>query len=139
MCDYSLHNVASRSAKVGDKLVTTCFTNSMTRGFAAAGEPNISVCLPPGTELAFEAEVEYEAAIGLLPNKKIGESVARFRYVDNGYPYTHRDALEFPGGKIVLLTRLCEGQHATVLQLPAIPHAEPAHEAAKDPTEQALV
>jgi hypothetical protein len=26
---------------------------------------------------------------------------------------------EFPDGEIVLLTRLCEGQHATVLQLPA--------------------
>ena len=92
----------------------------MTRGFAAIGEPNVSVCLPPGTELAFETDVKYEAAIGFLPKKKLGESVARFRYVDNG-PYAHRDALEFPSGKIVLLTRLCEGQHATVLQLPAIP------------------
>lgn len=138
MCDYSLQNVAARPASVGDKLVSTRFSNSMTRGFAAVGEPNVSVCLLPGTELAFEADVEYEAAIGLLPNKKLGESVARFRYVDNG-PYAHRDALEFPGGKIVLLTRLCEGQRATVLQLPAIPHAEHAHEAATKPTEQALV
>ncbi len=31
------------------------------------------------------------------------------------------DALEFPGGQIVLLTRLCEGQRAKVLQLPASP------------------
>ena len=28
-------------------------------------------------------------------------------------------ALEFPDGETVLLTQLCEGQHATVLQLPA--------------------
>jgi hypothetical protein len=28
--------------------------------------------------------------------------------------------LELPSGQIVLLTRLCEGQHATVLQLPAV-------------------
>ena len=126
MCDYSLHNVAARPAKVGDKLVSTRFTNSMTRGFAAVGEPNVSVCLPPGTELAFETDVKYEAAIGFLPKKKLGESVARFRYVDNG-PYAHRDALEFPSGRIVLLTRLCEGQHATVLQLPAMPHIEHAH------------
>jgi hypothetical protein len=27
MCDYSLHNVASRPAKVGDKLVTTQFAS----------------------------------------------------------------------------------------------------------------
>ena len=134
MCDYSLHNVAARPAKVGDKLVSTRFTNSMTRGFAAVGEPNVSVCLPPGTELAFEADVEYEAAMAFFPKKKLGESVARFRYVGNG-SHAHRDALEFPSGKIVLLTRLCEGQHATVLQLPAMPHIEHAH--AND--EQALV
>ena len=126
MCDYSLHNVAARPAKVGDKLVSTRFPNSITRGFAAIGEPNVSVCLPPGTELAFEADVKYEAAIAFLPKKKLGENVARFRYVDNGSPHAHRDALEFPSGKIVLLTRLCEGQHATVLQLPAMPHIERA-------------
>ena len=125
MCDYSLHNVAARPAKVGDKLVSTRFPNSITRGFAAIGEPNVSVCLPPGTELAFEADVKYEVAIAFLP--KVGDSVARFRYVDNGYPHAHRDALEFPSGKIVLLTRLCEGQHATVLQLPAIPHTKHTH------------
>ena len=33
------------------------------------------------------------------------------------------DALEFPNGEIMLVTRLCEGQHATVLQLPASPHS----------------
>ena len=74
MCDYSLHTVAARPAKVGDKLVSTRFPNSITRGFAAIGEPNVSVCLSPGTELAFEAEVKYEAAIALLPKKKLGES-----------------------------------------------------------------
>jgi hypothetical protein len=35
----------------------------------------------------------------------------------------HHDALEFPNGKIILLARLYEGQHATVLQLPASPRA----------------
>ena len=125
MCDYSLHNVAARPAKVGDKLVSTRFPNSITRGFAAIGEPNVSVCLPPGTELAFEADVKYEAVIALLPKKTLGERLARFRYVGDGL-YSHRDALEFPSGKIVLLTRLCEGQHATVLQLPAMPHIEHA-------------
>jgi hypothetical protein len=133
MCDYSLHNVAARPAKVGDKLVSTRFPNSITSGFAAIGEPNVSVCLPPGTELAFQAEVKYEAS-SFLPKKKLGETVARFRYVGNGL-YSHRDALEFPSGQIVLLTRLCDGQHATVLQLPAMPDVE--HAPAND--EQALV
>ena len=35
--------------------------------------------------------------------------------------WTHHDALEFPDGKMVLLSHLLEGQEATVLQLPAQP------------------
>ena len=60
MCDYSLDLVASRAAKVGDELVTTKFNNSITRGFAAIGEPNLAVCLLPGTEVAFEKEVSFD-------------------------------------------------------------------------------
>jgi hypothetical protein len=41
---------------------------------------------------------------------------------------THHDALEFPDGQVVLLSRLCEGQRATVLQLPAAARAEAAKE-----------
>jgi hypothetical protein len=119
MCDYSLDLVASRPAKVGDKLVTTEFPASMTRGFAAIGEPNVAVCLLPGTEIAFENEVEYERFFVLLTNIKLGTKVARFRQINVGKPRVHHDALEFPDGETVLLTRLCEGQHATVLQLPA--------------------
>ena len=55
MCDYSLDLVASRPAKVGDELVTTQFKNSITPGFAAIGEPNVAVCLLPGTEVATSA------------------------------------------------------------------------------------
>jgi hypothetical protein len=133
MCDYSLQFVASRPAKVGDKLVSTKFSNSITGGFAAVGEPNVAVCLLPGTEVAFEKEVEYENALGFFPNlkpgKKFEEKVARFRQVKKEEPHVHHDALEFPDGQIVLLTRLCEGQHATVLQLPAAPRtAEEAEE-----------
>jgi hypothetical protein len=53
MCDYSLHHVASRPAKIEDKLVVTKFDNSITRGFAAVGELHVAVCLLPGTEIAF--------------------------------------------------------------------------------------
>ena len=119
MCDYSLEYVANRPAKVGDKLVTTKFTNSITRGFTEVGEPNVAVCLMPGTELAFENEVECVQALGLLPSRKIRERVARFREVNRENMHEHHDALEFPNGQIVLLTRLVEGQVATVLQLPA--------------------
>jgi hypothetical protein len=120
MCDYSLNYVASRPAKVGDRLISTRFRNSITRGFAAIGEPHVAVCLLPGTELAFENEVEYDPALGFfLRNGKVRQKVAQFRKVNNEQPHAHHDALEFPDGQIVLLTRLCEGQHATVLQLPA--------------------
>src|SRR5215475_15886121 len=50
---------------------------------------------------------------------KLGKKVAQFRQINMGKPCVHHDALEFPDGEIVLLTRMCEGQHATVLQLPA--------------------
>jgi len=116
MCDYSLDFVASRPAKVGDKLVSTQFRNSITRGFASVEEPGIAVCLLPGTEIAFEKDVEYELLFrsGLILGK-----VARFRRVNPSNPHSHHDALEFPDGQIVLLTRLRPGQFATVLQLPA--------------------
>jgi hypothetical protein len=120
MCDYSLHLLTSRPAKVGDKLVTTKFVNSITRGFATVEEPTVAVCLLPGTEVAFEKDI-IEYRLTLLPNRKIREKVARFRQVDIDNPNTHHDALEFPNGQIVLLNRLCEGQHVTVLQLPASP------------------
>jgi hypothetical protein len=132
MCDYSLHLVASRPAKVGDALVTTKFQNSMTRGFAAIGEPNVAVCLLPGTEVAFEKEVvQCKRFFAFLPNMKLGKKVARFRRINMGNPNVHHDALEFPDGETVLLTRLCEGQHATVLQLPASPRAVNAPERQK--------
>ena len=128
MCDYSLHSVATRPAKVGDKLVTTQFVNCLTRGFCGIEEPNVAVCLLPGTEVAFENEIEFEGGYGIFRHwkreRKPGGTVARFRQVDVGKPHVHHDALEFADGKIVLLTRIIEGQQATVLQLPATPQRQ---------------
>ena len=124
MCDYSLHGVSSRPAKVGDKLVTTQFWNTSTRGFSAADEPRVAVCLPPGTEVAFENKIERHLTgfqLFLRRTKVLPHRVARFRQVNMDNPCTHHDALEFPGGQIVLLTHLRAGQQATVLQLPAQP------------------
>ena len=104
MCDYSLHDVASRPAKVGDKLVSTQFPNAITRGFADPAEPRVAVCLMPGTEVAFEKEVECDASFRFLPTRKSTHKVARFRQVNLNRPAAHHDALEFPDGKIVLVT-----------------------------------
>ncbi len=124
MCDYSLHLVASRPAKIGDKLVTTKFNNTLTGGFAGVQEPTVAVCLLPGTEVAFEREVECENIFKVFRSQKIiRQKVARFRQINLEEPNVHHDALEFPDGQVVKLTRLCEGQHATVLQLPASPRA----------------
>jgi hypothetical protein len=137
MCDYSLHAVASRPAKVGDKLITAKFRNTTTGGFCPIGEPGIAVCLVPGAEVAFEDQVKRES-IGFLftifkrHSKAILHKVARFRHVNIEKPSTHHDALEFPDGQIVLLTDLRAGQRATVLQLPVQGKARIGIEAANN-------
>ena len=122
MCDYSLIDVRSRPAKVGDKLITHDFRTG-TRGFAAAENAGVAVCVLPGTELAFSSPVtltDYRFVVGWKV-EILGHATAIFRQVNKNKPMTHHDALEFPDGRIVLLTRLSEGQEATVLQLPAQP------------------
>ena len=119
MCDYSLHFIASRPAKVGDKLVSTSFPDTSTRGFAAVGDRSVAVCLLPGTELSFEKEIRCER---LIFSWRPGHKVAKFQQVNKGQLHLHHDALEFPDGKVVLLTQLDEDQYATVLQLPALLH-----------------
>ena len=123
MCDYSLQSTMSRPAKVGDKLTTHDF-GSGTRGFAAAEDAAVAVCVLPGTELAFSSAVTVITDLRFFASWKVrtlGHATAIFRQVNKTEPMKHHDALEFPDGRIVLLTRLSEGQEATVLQLPAQP------------------
>ena len=126
MCDYSLHTVRTRPAKVGEKLVTHNFGTG-TRGFAASEDCSVAVCVLPGTELGFETSVKYQTTLIFRANT--GHTVAIFRQINNGAPHTNHDALEFPDGEIVLLTRLCEGQRATVLTLPTQPKSVNAAQA----------
>jgi hypothetical protein len=122
MCDYSLESVRSRSAKVGDKLTTREFGTG-TRGFAAAEDVRVAVCVLPGTELAFASTLKLTDFRFVIRWKveTLSHATAIFRQVNKNEPCKHHDALEFPDGRIVLLTQLCEGQEATVLQLPAQP------------------
>ena len=121
MCDFSLQSVRSRPAKVGDRLVTRDFGTG-TRGFAAADDLGLAVCVMSGTELAFAGEVAC-LPTGLLgwKTKTINHRTAIFRQVNKDKSAAHHDALEFPDGRTVLPTLLCEGPAATVLQLPAQP------------------
>jgi hypothetical protein len=126
MCDYSLHAVATRPAEVAETLVSTQFPRTTTRGFASPDDPRVAVCLRPGTELAFEKDVQTD---GIIFRRKVGDRLARFRQIELDKPHQHHDALEFSNGTIVLLTDLVAGQRATVLQLPAMPVEEiPEHQ-----------
>jgi hypothetical protein len=117
MCDYSLQNVRTRPAKVGDKLITSEFLHSLTRGFASPEDLSVAVCVLPGTELSFSRNVR-QSGIWLWYKKAIKHTTAIFRQVNQANPRAHHDALEFPDGEIVLLTQLEAGQEAAVLQLP---------------------
>jgi hypothetical protein len=123
MCDYSLQSVKSRPAKVGDKLTTRDFGTG-TRGFAAAEDANMAVCVMPGTELSFADEIRCVSHLFAWRGKRLKHKTAIFRQVNKGRISTHHDALEFPDGLVVLLTSLCEGQRAVVLQLPVEPRTE---------------
>ena len=129
MCDYSLHSVKSRPAKVGDKLTTRDFGTG-TRGFAASENANVAVCVLPGTELSFVDDVRCQST-GLLVwrDRVVNHKTAIFRQLNKERAATHHDALEFPDGQIVLLKSLSEGQQATVLQLPAEPKTAAESEA----------
>ena len=104
MCDFSLHSIKSRPAKVGDKLTTRDFGTG-TRGFAASEDATMAVCVLPGTELAFAHEVE-RLPTRLWPwhDGAIKDKTAIFRQINKEKVAAHHDALEFPDGQIVLLT-----------------------------------
>ena len=56
MCDFSLHNVKSRPAKVGDRLTNPRLSHRAP-GDCASEDASMAVCLLPGTELSFAGEV----------------------------------------------------------------------------------
>ena len=121
MCDYSLHAVATRPAQVGETLITTAFRGTSTRGFASANEPDVAVCILPGTELAFAENVRYENR--WIWTRQVNFRVGKFGAIDQHVADRHHDTIEFPDGNRVLVTLLCEGQRATVLQLPVVQQA----------------
>jgi len=116
MCDYSLHAVKTRPAQVGETLITTTFRGTSTRGFASEREPAVAVCMLPGTELAFAQDVRYDNR--WIWTRTTDWRVAKFNQIEPEVSDRHHDAIEFPDGSHVLVTQLCEGQRATVLQLP---------------------
>ena len=132
MCDYSLHNVASRPARVGDKLTTRDFryryaADSLARRmfgllFAFFQEPNRHS--PNLVECGHRSLLEWG-------RKTFDHRTAIFRQINKERAAAHHDALEFPDGQLVCCTSLWEGQEAVVLQLPAQPTTASETEAQK--------
>ena len=121
ICCKKLTAGKKREGTNDDKRTTHHF-NTCTTGFAAPEDIDTAVCVLPGTELAFASAVRSNRP-GWLTWRIITlpHTTAIFRQVNRDKIYTHHDALEFPDGKLVLLTHVLEGQEATVLQLPAQP------------------
>jgi hypothetical protein len=116
MCDYSLHAVASRPAKVGETLISASFRGAATLGFASPAEKSVAVCLLAGTELAFEKNVRYREA--WFKSHVVNFSVAKFCKIAPEAPCQHHDCLAFPDGSTVFVNSLVKGQRVQVLQLP---------------------
>ena len=131
MCDFSLESVRSRPAQVGDKLVTRDFGTG-TRGFAAADDLGLAVCVMPGTELVFAQKIACQSnSLLAWRDTIINHRTAIFRQLNKSKRWSHHDALEFPDGRTELLTHLREGQEATILQLPAQPRTAAEADAQK--------
>jgi len=108
MCDYSLQNVKTRPAKIGDKLFSRRFSSG-TGGFSAPEDINVAVCLLPGTELSFAYEVR-RSRLWPWSKNTIHHKTAIFRQVNVNCLHAHHDALEFPDGDMLLLTYLMEAR-----------------------------
>jgi hypothetical protein len=126
LCDYSLQSVKSRAAAVDDKLVTSSFSGTASRGFASVNDPETAICVLPGTEIAFDEPIKVTTSVYVVDSdvREHGHKVARFRQVEVDNKLTHHDAIELPDGTILKLHNLVPGQVATVLQLPAAPKTE---------------
>jgi len=122
MCDYSLQNVslaarqklATDSPRATSAPVRAAFARRRRPAWPSAfcRERN---CPSPARSPAKQP--------GLFPwrTRLINHKTAIFRQINMHKLAAHHDALEFPDGRILLLTLLSEGQQATVLQLPAQP------------------
>ena len=132
MCDYSLHYVKSRPAKVGDKLTRTILARAlwdsrqrkMSSYSGLRSTWNRAELRQPGYMLA-------SWYVTLAGESDKAQHGLIFRQINKERLHAHHDALEFPNGQIVLLTLLDAGQEATVLQLPAEPKTAIEAEAQK--------
>lgn len=118
MCDYSMHAVKNRKAVVGDKVKTSDFGRTSSPGLESLSEPNLAICLIPGTGIEFNEPIRYIAV------EKHGSpiEVTEFkigRYVrKEGCEAEFKDAFQLPNGDVVLIAYFKIGQTGTVTYVP---------------------
>jgi len=109
-------DAVTRTARVGDKLITTDLVESGLSGFALAERPEVPVSLIPGTELRFDKDIHYYHRFSGL-RFCVSHKTARFRQFLDGTSASG-GSLELADGRIVMLTELAAGQSATIVQVP---------------------
>lgn len=115
MCGYSLEQEVSRDACSGDHLVATTLGGHGTVAFVTLDEPNLPVCLLPGTTVVVTDVPESLRAEYRISN---GDRATFIERTEGPY----RDALAFDchvPGKSVLLQDLAEGFCLDVVIVPA--------------------
>ena len=116
MCDFSLHAIKSRPAEVGDKLTTRQFPLSTTASLPRKISRLQYACVQgrscPLRRRLGDVRGRGLRRLSITKPRSSGRSIGTSRTATTM-------PLEFPDGQILLLTLLQEGQHATVLQLPA--------------------
>jgi hypothetical protein len=131
MCDYSMHAIKNRKAVVGDKVKTSDFARTSSPGLESITEPNLAICLIPGTGVEFDEPVQHRDVsvngIGVTLPFKIG------RYVRKpGHEAEFHDAFQFPDGTVVLMAYLVTNQTGTVTYVPE-EVVKPTEQPAKKP------
>ena len=108
MCDYSLHAVASRPAKVGETLITTTFPGTSTRGFAAEGRAGGCGLSASGNRISLRSTASSTTRDGSGQRARASK-LPRFREVEpNVLPSATMMRSNFPNGSYVLVTLLVE-------------------------------
>ena len=118
MCDYSLHAVATRPARVGETLISTTFRGTSTRGFASENAPAVAVCMLPGTELAFAENVRYDNR--WIWTKTVNFRVGKFGEIDPVSPAGQQFTIT-AGSPLRLLTLSAFGIARVCSAIPGTP------------------
>jgi hypothetical protein len=103
-CATSLVAVASRPARVADRLITAGFRNTSTRGFASPEDMTTAVCFRPGTEIAFDHAPKNHRLWRCTAASNVARPSDKY-----GGATTHHDALEFSDGTVVPVTQMLPG------------------------------